>query len=164
MLTGIAGSVAFAYAGLWLLGNRLLLGVGFLLVAIVGALICFTIGRKIGTSRRVAAKAVGLRILTVIYETVNFVVIFAAIGVSIAPQQAAVLVVSGFIAMALTVFPSGFGVKEAIVALISPLVGIASAVGFLAAATARIVSLAWMIVVAVIVVAWGNEPPEVEKG
>jgi uncharacterized membrane protein YbhN (UPF0104 family) len=59
--------------------------------------------------------------------------------------------------MALTIFPSGLGVREAIIALISPIVGVDPATAFLAAAAGRIVGLVWMAALGIVVLAAGTE-------
>lgn len=149
LFTGLAGTVSFAYAGMWMVFRNPIMGVGAFALSAVGAVACLAIARKAQVPRAVIGQESLLRLTVNVYESVCYVIIFAAIGVPIDFSQASVLVVSGFIAMALTVFPSGMGVREAIVALISPLVGIDPATGFLASATARVVAIAWMIVLAV---------------
>jgi len=163
LFTGIAGTVAFAYAGLWVIASQPIMGTASLMIAAIGATICSGIARRLQVASSVIGQAVTLRIATTIYESLCFVIIFAAIGAPIALNQAAVLVVSGFIAMALTIFPSGIGVREGIVALLSPLVGIDPATGFLAAATMRIVALAWMILLSILVLFWRSEIGEQQE-
>lgn len=152
LFTGIAGSVAFAYAGLWTLEGHLPIGLFGLLVALAGAITCGAIARRQRVSKTVVARAVILRAATNAFETLSFVVIFNAIGMPIQLHQAAFLVVSGFLAMLLMIFPSGLGIKEAIVAFLSPIVGIDPAAGFLAAAAARVVGMAWMVILGLVLI------------
>lgn len=163
LFTGIAGSVSFAYSGLWVAAQNPILGIAGLIVAAVGTAVCVQLARKLDVHGGVLRKDVALRLLSVIFETGSFIVIFAAIGASITVQQAAFLVISGFLAMALTIFPSGLGIKEAIVALISPLVGIDSATAFLAAAAGRIVGLVWMAGIGLVILASGQSAGKVER-
>ncbi|HET6942716.1 MAG TPA: lysylphosphatidylglycerol synthase domain-containing protein [Sphingomicrobium sp.] len=156
LFTGIAGSISFAYSGAWVLFQQPLLGLAAFTTALLGAAICFKLSRKLDVPRAILSKDVALRIFTVLFETGCFIVIFAAIGASITVQQAAFLVVSGFIAMALTIFPSGFGIREAIVALLSPLVGVDPATAFLAAAAGRIVGLLWMAALGIVILVTGT--------
>jgi hypothetical protein len=155
LFTSIAGSISFAYAGLWNLSREPVLGAAALLIAAGGGGVSCILSQRLQVSREILRNAVIVAVLAVLYETGTFIVIFAAIGTSITAEQAAFLVVSGFIAMALTIFPSGFGVREAIVALISPLVGIDPATAFLAAAAARVVGLIWMVAIAIAILATG---------
>jgi hypothetical protein len=157
LFTAIAGSVSFAYSGLWVLARAPLLGFAELAIAAIGAAACIVLSRKLEVVGAILSKDIALRVLTVVFETGCFVVIFAAIGTSITMQQAAFLVVAGFIAMALTIFPSGLGVREAIIALISPIVGVDPATAFLAAAAGRIVGLVWMAALGIVVLAAGTE-------
>lgn len=167
LFTAIAGSVSFAYSGLWVMAQSPLLGLAELVIAAIGAGACLILSRKLKVPGAILLRDVTLRVSTVFFETACFIVIFAAIGAAITWQQAAFLVVSGFIAMALTIFPSGFGVREAIVALLSPFVGVDPATAFLAAAAGRIVALAWMAALGIVVLMGGAErkaEPEQNSG
>lgn len=154
LFTGLAGTVSFAYAGFWTLGRDHSFGWAALMIATVGAISCIIIAIRAQVRAMIVAWEVLLRIVTTFYESACLVLIFAAIGSTVSFSQVAVLVISGFIAMALTIFPSGFGVREGIVALLSPLVGIDPATGFVAAATARIIAMAWMAILALGIALW----------
>jgi hypothetical protein len=157
LFTAIAGSVSFAYSSLWVLAQVPLLGMAELVLAVIGAALCCSLARRLNVSAAILLRDVALRLMTVVFETGCFVAIFAAIGASITLQQAAFLVVSGFIAMALTIFPSGFGIREAIVALLSTFVGVDPATAFLAAAAARIVAFAWMAALGTVVLVFWEQ-------
>lgn len=163
LFTGIAGSVAFAYAGLWNLASNLVIGLCGLIIALIGVVACAIIARKQQLALDIIGRDVLLRVATNAYETLALMIIFYAIGVSIDFDQAAFLVVSGFLAMILMIFPSGLGVREAIVAFLSPMVGIDPATGFLAAAAARVVGTAWMVGLGVAVILMPSATSEAEK-
>jgi hypothetical protein len=163
LFTAVAGSVSFAFSGLWVLAQVPLLGFAELALSVIGAGLCFVLSRKLAVPNAIMGRNLVLRLVTVCFETACFVVIFAAIGATITWQQAAFLVVSGFLAMALTIFPSGFGVREAIVALLSTFIGVDPATAFLAAATGRIVALAWMAALGVALLIAGSGMGRLEE-
>lgn len=148
LFTGILGTVAFAYAGAWLIAEHLILGSGFLGIALVGTVICWELARRTLVPLNVIWEEVTLRFVVVMWETMTLLVAFTAVGVSVAVHQTAVLVVASFVGLVVNIVPSGIGIREGVVALLSPFVGIDPAVGFLAAAVTRVVGFTWLAVVA----------------
>jgi hypothetical protein len=144
LFTGIIGTVSFAYAGAWLVKQTAVPGIAFLGIALLGAFVCAVLARRAAVSWAIIAQEVLLRLLVSVLETISFVIIFAAIGVSVGIPQAAVLVLSSFVGLVVNVVPSGIGIREGVVALLSPSVGIDPAIGFLAASIARIVAFLWL--------------------
>jgi hypothetical protein len=142
LFTGVFGTVAFTYAGFWLAPHPL--AIGFALVALVGLVISAFIASRVRVHWSIIAQDVGLRFLAVGLETIGLLCAFASIGFSVGIQQTGVLVVAGFIGLLVNIVPAGIGIREGVIALLSPYVGIAPAVGFLAAATTRVIDFAWM--------------------
>jgi hypothetical protein len=66
------------------------------------------------------------------------------------------MVVGSVIGLVFNKIPSGIGIREGVVALMSPVVGIAPAMGFLAAAVVRVVDFIWMGFTAALLLWRGN--------
>jgi uncharacterized membrane protein YbhN (UPF0104 family) len=86
--------------------------------------------------------AFGIRFMSLLVDATRNMVALWAVGVQIDFDQASVLVVASFVGTAISIVPAGLGVSEGAVAILSPLVGIDPAVGFLSATINRIVTKA----------------------
>lgn len=148
LFTGIFGTIAFTYAAIWLAPHPL--AVGFLFVALAGLMTCMILATRVKVRWSIIAQEVGLRILGVALETIGLVCAFASIGVSAEVQQTGVMVVASFVGLLVNIVPAGIGIKEGVIALLSPYVGIAPALGFLAAALTRVIDFAWMGLLAIL--------------
>jgi uncharacterized membrane protein YbhN (UPF0104 family) len=86
-----------------------------------------------------------------------------AFGYDAGPTQALTLTVAAVIATTLGFFPGGLGAAEALAAALSPLVGLAAAVGFVVSAVDRLISMIGLAVigaVAYLISARRRERPE----
>ncbi len=146
LFTGIFGTVAFTYAGLWLAPHPLALGFG--LVAIAGLVTTANIASKAKIPWRIIAQESGLRLLGVALETFGLLCAFASIGLSVEIRQTGVMVIAGFVGLLINIVPAEIGIREGVIAFLSPYVGIAPALGFLAAAVTRVIDFAWMCLLA----------------
>jgi hypothetical protein len=68
----------------------------------------------------------------------RFWLLFLGLSIPVRTSVPFVLPVAGALASAAGVFPSGLGLRELLVALLSPLVGLAPAAGFLASSAGRV--------------------------
>ncbi len=149
LFTAIWGGIGFCFSSFWLLiyGAQFFavvfaaIGVGILTVCLV------TIKYKNLDGRKFLAVA-SLRFAIIVIEAFALMVAFHAIGADANYQQTAILVVASFIA---SVIPAGIGVRETLIAVLSPIAGIDPAIGFLAAATIRIVGVTFLIICSVFV-------------
>jgi hypothetical protein len=151
LFTGVLGTVAFTYAGAWLYPAPL--SYGFFAVAICGLITCTGIGRRVQIPGSIIVQEVALRLLAVAVETIGLVFAFAVIGVSVGVEQTGVMVVASFIGLVVSIVPAGIGIREGVIAALSPFVGIDPAVGFLAAAVGRLVGFSWLCLIALSVLA-----------
>lgn len=149
LLTFIWGGGGFLFSGACLmLGGHALIGGGFLLVSAALLAGCFMFGMRGALSPRGLLHAAGLRFLLVALEAGILFLALQALRIDVGYGQAGVLAVSSFLAI---VVPAGLGVKETIIALLSPIAGIAPTEGFLAAAFMRIIGLG---VLALVTAGW----------
>jgi hypothetical protein len=79
--------------------------------------------------------------MTALVGAARFYGILVALGLSVTANQAVALTLAGVIASATGIFPAGIGIREALSAAVSPLVGLPAAIGLLAAAADRVAGL-----------------------
>ena len=137
----IWGGLAFAYAGgaLLLLGNS---GLAILFGIFSAALLA---AAGLGFARfgkwKLVLLIAAMRLVSFPLEAFRYLLALMAVGSLATYLQSSILVVGNFISSLVIIAPGGIGISEAIVALLGSVVGIAPAIGFLAAATGRIVRL-----------------------
>ena len=137
----IWGGLAFLYSGgalLWLGHGRVaaafaLAGLGLLLLGGFGF-------ARFGKWRLVGVIAL-MRIVSFPLEAFRYMLALIAVGASVGFVQSSIFVVASFIASLVVFAPSGLGVGESTAALLSSLIGISAALGFVAAALGRVVRL-----------------------
>ncbi|RHW18375.1 hypothetical protein D1610_07915 [Sphingomonas gilva] len=135
------GGLAFLYSA----GALMWLGQGRLaaLFATLGAALLLICGA--GFARFAHWRMVGIvalmRLVSLPLEALRYVLAMMAVGTAIGFGQSSVFVVASFVGSAAMIAPSGLGVGETVVALLSPAVAVPAAVGFVGAAIGRVV---WM--------------------
>jgi hypothetical protein len=144
----IWGGLAFLYSGgaLWLLGQGAA-AAGFVAlgcVLLLGGWLGFA---RFGTWRLIGVVAL-MRLISFPLEALRYMLALAALSASVAFIQASVFVVASFLGSAVMLAPSGLGIGETMVALLSPIVEIDPALGFTAAAAGRAVWMAGLILCA----------------
>jgi uncharacterized membrane protein YbhN (UPF0104 family) len=135
-------SVAFGYAGLWMLG----LGTGFIAPAFIAIGGLVLIGSvfwwlKLDGSFRLFAWMFATKLLLVFTDSARIYLCFASLGVSASFAQISGLAVAGVLGSAVSIVPAGLGVREGVSAALSPIVGLVSVLGFMAAFINRLVGL-----------------------
>lgn len=90
-----------------------------------------------------------LRLGFVAMDAVALSFAFIAFRIAISVDQTTVLVVASSLS---ALFPAGIGVREAIVALLSPLAQVEVATGFLAAALLRLVGITFMTIITLLII------------
>lgn len=148
MSYAIWGGLAFVYSSgaLFLLGENVL-AMWFALAAAVLLSICVVGLARYGAWKMVAIVAL-TRLVSLPLQTLRYMLAIAAIGGGAGFIQASVFVVASFIGSAVMLAPSGLGVGEGVVALVSPAASVQPAVGFIAAAIGRAVWMAGLTVMA----------------
>lgn len=136
------GSLAFLYSAVALvLIGQARLSAGFALVGIASLLVSAVGFRQFGQWRLLGL--IGLmRVVSFPIEAVRLMLAMLAVGATLGFLQSSALVVSSFIGASVSIVPAGLGVREGVIALLSPVVDVDPAVGFLAATTGRVM---WML-------------------
>jgi len=149
VFTGVWGTLAFVYSGLWLVASdQLLVGGAFLLVALCGAAVSAALMMwRVSIPASVLTRVAAVRTGALVAESITFMLALWALGVPAGFEQAAAFVVGAFIGVVVSVVPAGLGIKEGAVALLAPLVGLDAATAFLAAALTRLVGMTWLVIV-----------------
>lgn len=106
--------------------------------------------------RGLFARAVAVEASLTLVGGLRFLGVLVGFGFSVAPSQAVALTLAGVIATASGVFPGGIGIREALAAAVSPLVGLPAAVGLVAAAADRVAGLAILAAMTGVLVARGE--------
>lgn len=90
---------------------------------------------------RLEAMTVAVELFAVVVNAGRLVLILVGLGIAATAGQALVLAVAGSLAAAVGLFPGGFGLREAIAALLAPLVGLAASAGFAVTAINRVIGI-----------------------
>jgi hypothetical protein len=143
--TGVmAGAVLLATGTL--VAGGILTAAGVALLALALAMLVAECGARRGPRLFLAAVA---RVAGAIgVKAGRIYLILLALGYEAGATQALVLTLAAVLATALGFFPAGLGVAEALAAVMSPLVGLSAAVGFVASAVDRLISMVGLAVLA----------------
>lgn len=149
LFAGIWGAIAFCYSGAWLavLGHQQLgglfasAGIGLLTVLSIAAI-------RIKPQPPLILYAFVIRVGSLLVDVLRQMLAIWALGVFIGFGEASVFSVSSFVGSAVSIVPAGLGVREIVVAALSPLIALPVAVGFLSAAVNRAVGMAGLIILA----------------
>ncbi len=138
-ITGMIGGAALVVEGATAVGLIALVGGG---IALVGAGAIF---RSTGPNNGRPTLVLAILLVETGWLAVSgfrFVLAAAVIGVDLTVTQALALSVAGAITVAIGFFPGGLGVREALIAALSPLIGLDLETGVLLGAVDRLVWLA----------------------
>lgn len=141
-LTGLVGGTAIAVEGQPLIGGIVVFGG---LVAGVATLKLFrtaTAGKP--GVLTLAASVAGVEVAWLVVSALRLGLAVTALGVSISPTQALALSVAGALTVAIGFFPGGLGLREALLAALSPLIGLEFDIGVLLGALDRLVWLTFL--------------------
>lgn len=123
-----------------------LAAVGFVLLALAYAALAAECGLRQGMRLLLAAAARATGAIVV--KAGRLYLVLVALGYDARATQALTLTVAAVVVTALGVFPGGVGATEVLSAALSPLVGLSSAVGFVASAVDRLISMVGLAVLA----------------
>ena len=135
----LAASGELAFGGI-------LLGAGLVLLALALALLVRERGSRTGV--RLLLATVARATAAIVVKAGRLYLILVAFGYEAGITQALTLTLAAIIALSLGFFPGGLGAAELLAAALSPLVGLSAAVGFVASAVDRLVSLVGLAVIA----------------
>jgi uncharacterized membrane protein YbhN (UPF0104 family) len=123
-----------------------LLGAGLVLLAL--ALVLLVRERGSRTGMRLLLATAARATAAIVVKAGRLYLILVAFGYEAGVTQALTLTLAAIIALSLGFFPGGLGAGEVLAAALSPLVGLSAAVGFVASAVDRLVSLVGLAVIA----------------
>jgi hypothetical protein len=132
-------AIALTVAGIGLAGLTssptylaiMTLGITLGVAAYIGA-------SSVAGSQRTALRLVFIAFATHLVATLRFWLAFKALGISLSLAESAVIAASGTAGAMVAIIPGGFGINEAVAALLAQLTGQAAATGFLAATVNRL--------------------------
>lgn len=154
LLVSWAGA-AFLYSGFWVLGfgnpatgwSFIVLGFTFLLTSVV--LLAFW-----RVPRRLIAASLMLRGIGLVLEAIRIMLAAASLGLPLQFSQASIFSTGAVIGSAISILPGGLGVAESVMAILSPLAGLPSGVGFVIGVANRlavVLGLLWLLAVIAVV-------------
>lgn len=150
------GASAFAAGVLQPVADRVLLGVLLVVAGVALLAATYVFVRRAAPAdgtNAVFAAIVLVELGTVIVGGLRLLGIIAGLGLDVTLAQALGLTLAGVIASATGIFPAGIGIREALVGLISPALGLEPAVAVAAAAADRLAGLLVLAVLTAVIVA-----------
>ena len=156
-ITGIVGGSAIAVEGpLWLGAITVVGG----LLAGVAALKLFGETAPDGGSVGLALAVLGVESAWLLISALRLGLAITALGVDISPTQAVALSVAGALTVAIGFFPSGLGLREALIAGLSPLIGLEFDIGVLIGSVDRLVWLTFLALASAALLLRGSDSSE----
>ena len=146
-ITGLVGGAAIGVEGtLWLAVAVVVVGLG---AATAAALLFRSTAPSEGRAG-LAAAIIAVEAGWLGISALRLGLAVSALGVSIEPTQAVALSVAGALTVAIGFFPGGLGVREALIAALSPLIGLPFDTGILLGTIDRVVWLAFLALAALV--------------
>lgn len=157
--TGIVGvcfvGVTCALAsGVLLVSDELALGSFLAIAGLLAAGLAFFLlraERPWAESARLLTAAMGRALVAMLIKAGRLYLVLIAFGYEAGATQAVTLTVASVIATMLGFFPGGLGMAEALGAAFAPLVGLSAAVGFVALAVDRLITMVVLVVIGAVV-------------
>ena len=156
--TGLVGGTAIVAEGAVLLGIAVIAAGA---VALAGAASMFAATAPANGRIRLGAAVLVVEIAWLLTSGLRFVLAAAAIGLDLTFTQALVLSVAGAASVAIGFVPGGLGVREALIAALSPLIGLDVDAGLILGVVDRVV---WLAVLGVAALSLAAIQPSVRVG
>lgn len=144
-ITGVAGGIGIAVAGPPVLGAAVT-AAGVAVGAIAARLFAATAPER--GRRALAARIVAVEVGWLVVSALRLALAVVALGETVDLPQALALSVAGALTVAIGFFPGGLGVREALLAGLSPLIGLELDIGVLIGTVDRVLWLVFLAVVA----------------
>lgn len=141
-LTGLIGGTAIVIEGQLLVGGFIVLA--GLIAGIAAWKLFQTATAHQASSLPLALSVVGVEVAWLMVSALRLALAVTALGVSITPTQALALSVAGALTVAIGFFPGGLGLREALLAALSPLIGLEFNTGVLLGALDRLIWLSFL--------------------
>jgi len=149
-VTGVGGGIAISVAG----------PVGLGAIVVAGGAVLLTAAARVFHTTAPAAGRIRLALSIVLVESawlgvsaLRLGLAVTALGVDIDPAQAIALSVAGAITVAIGFLPGGLGLREALIAALSPIIGLPLTTGVLLGSLDRVVWLLFLAVAGVVLTA-----------
>jgi len=136
--------VAFLYAGGWVtVSQGQLIGLGgiFLVIGAVAVLACIFFAATQFNALGQFWPMIPIKVAHVVIDAARIWLCLWALGVDASFAQASALTVSSVVGAAVSIVPAGLGVREAVSALLAPLIMLTAASAYLSASLNRIIGL-----------------------
>ncbi|MGH7025494.1 MAG: hypothetical protein ACREEB_18150 [Caulobacteraceae bacterium] len=139
---GVWGGVTFAYSGAALaLQRQHQVGAALTALGLVALAACVGLLRRLGAQWAEVGRLVVVRVSSLPLEALRLMLAAWALGAKVSLAQASAFTVASFIGTGISIVPAGLGIREALIAAISPLVGVSSSMGFLSATVDRVAAM-----------------------
>jgi len=138
LFAGVWAGSAFCFSGAAIVLNNKAPGLLFLSVGATALAFSVKWLHRERANYWLIGKIVLIRLSSLTVETARIILALHALGTAVDPFATAVFAVSSFVGTAISVIPAGLGVREGVVALLSPLIGLDPAIGFLSASLSRL--------------------------
>lgn len=144
-------AAAFGYAGSWMLTlSTGIVAPVFLAIGMLVFVASVLWWHKLDGSFSLFAWMFLTKILLVFVDAVSIFLCFAALNTPASFAQVSGLAVAGVLGSAVSIVPAGLGIREGVSAAISPIVGLAATLGFLAVFVNRLIGMSVIVPLAVI--------------
>ena len=148
LFAGAWAGTAFSFSGAAIAPRDGLLGALFLAAGLAFLILSMWSLRGRGAGYGLLGKILLIRVALQTVEMARLMLAFRALGTALPLAHAAVFAISSFVGTAVSIIPAGIGINEGVTALLSPVIGLSPATGFLAAAVNRVVVMAGLALVA----------------
>lgn len=139
--SGVIGGAAIVVAGGPIVGALVFAG-GVAGTSVAGVM--FRRNAPVDGRIALAVRISAIEVTWIALSGLRFWMVLAAIGVSATPAQVLALAVAGAMSVALGFFPGGLGAREALIALLSPIIHLPLAEGVLLGVVDRVVWLTFL--------------------
>lgn len=142
VFAALFGGIGFLYSGLWSLTiGSLFFGTIFIIIGFITFFVIFFQTDRDLFPRRLLLHASVYRLGLCMVDAMAMMFALWAIGVSADYRQTAIFVTAGFLG---SIVPGGIGIREGVVAVLSPIAGIDPSDGFIAATVSRFSGMAFL--------------------
>jgi len=160
-ISGLIGGIAIAVAGNAIVGAVVAAG-GLACLGVAGAMFLRSapaVGRP-----QLAVRIVIIETMWVALSGFRMWLVLRAIGVAATPAQVLALAVTGAMAVAIGFLPAGLGAREALIALLSPLINLPVSQGVVLGVIDRVVWITFLALAAGALAIWRSSHPEPDEG
>ena len=142
LFAGIWAGAGFLLSGSVVVTRNLPLGLVFLAAGVALLVLSLAGLRARETNNALLAKIMFIRLALLVVVMARMVLAVRAFGASLSLANSAVFAISSVVGTTVSLVPAGLGIREGVSALLSPIIGLDPAIGFLAATMMRVIGMA----------------------